>query len=471
MSTFPKTRILVLGGGFGGLYAALYLDKTFVSDPNVEVTLVSRENYALFTPMLHEVAAGELEMSDIVNPIRKMLRRAVFFQAEVQSLDLLTRRVTVSHGVLAHRQELAFDHLVLALGSETNFFNLPGLAERAITMKNGTDPFLLRNRVIALLESASLEESESVRRAMLTFVVAGGGFAGVETIGALNDFVRTAVKSYPKLNPDWIRLLLIHPGTVVLPELGESLGLYAQKKLRERRVEIQTGTRVLGYSGNRVELSSGEAVRTATLIWTAGVTPASVLKDLPCKREKGRLVVDENLEVPDFPGVWALGDCAWILNRKTGQPHPPTAQHAIRQATQVGKNIVAAIRGAPKKPFVFSTLGQLATIGRRTGVANILGIKFSGFIAWFLWRSIYLLKLPRFEKKLRVALGWTLDLLFPPDLVQYVTVRDIESLHEHLTHLRKNALQPEPEEIIPVETLTTKPVPDHSPTAERIVQT
>ena len=218
---------------------------------------------------------------------------------------------------------------------------------------------------------------------MLTFVVAGGGFAGVETVGALNDFVREAVKSYPKLNPDWIRLLLVHPGTVVLPELGENLRLYAQEKLRERRVEIQTGTRVLGFSGNRVELSSGEAVKTATLIWTAGVTPAPVLTDLPYKKEKGRLVVDENLEVPDFPGVWAVGDCAWILNRKTGQPHPPTAQHAIRQATQVGKNIVAAIRGGPKKPFVFWTLGQLATIGRRTGVANILGINFSGFIHGF----------------------------------------------------------------------------------------
>src|SRR5207302_8274125 len=169
--TSEKTHILVLGGGFGGLYAALFLDKTSVCAPTAAVTLVSRENYALFTPMLHEVAAGQLEMSDIVNPIRKMLRRAVFFQAEVQSIDLLTRRVTVSHGVLAHRQELAFDHLVLALGSETNFFNLPGLAGRAITMKNGTDPFLLRNRVVALLESASLEESESVRCAMLTFVV------------------------------------------------------------------------------------------------------------------------------------------------------------------------------------------------------------------------------------------------------------------------------------------------------------
>lgn len=461
--TSQKTRILVLGGGFGGLYAALYLDKTFFSDPNVEVTLVSRENYALFTPMLHEVAAGELEMSDIVTPIRKILRHALFFEAEVQSIDLVNRRVTISHGVLVHRQELVFDHLVLALGSETNFFNLPGLAERAITMKSGADPFLLRNRVIALLESASLEESESVRHAMLTFVVAGGGFAGVETVGALNDFVREAVKSYPKLSPDWIRLLLVHPGTVVLSELGENLGLYAQEKLRERKVEVQTGTRVLGFSGNRVELSSGEAVKTATLIWTAGVTPASVLTDLPCKKEKGRLVVDENLEVPDFPGVWAVGDSAWILNRKTGKPHPPTAQHAIREATQVGKNIVAAIRSAPKKPFVFSTLGQLATIGRRTGVANILGINFSGFFAWFLWRSIYLLKLPRFEKKLRVALGWTLDLFFPPDIVQYVTVRDVESLHEHLTHLGRNALQPEPEEILTINQSTPGSGPDHSP--------
>src|SRR6266478_5371586 len=209
----PKKRILVLGGGLGGLYAALYLDKTFAADPNVEVTLVSRENYTLFTPMLHEVAAGELEMSDIVNPIRKMLRRAAFFEAEVHSIDLPNRRVTIRHGVLAHRQELAFDHLVLALGSETNFFDLPGLAERAITMKNGTDPFLLRNRVIALLESASLEDREGVRRAMLTFVVAGGGFAGVETVGALNDFVREATDSYPKLNPDWIRVLLVHPGS------------------------------------------------------------------------------------------------------------------------------------------------------------------------------------------------------------------------------------------------------------------
>jgi len=438
---------LILGGGFGGLYAALHLDKTFASDPNVEITLVSRDNYVLFTPMLHEVASAELEMSDIVSPIRKMLRRAAFFEAEVQSIDLTARRVTVGYGVPVRRQELPFDHLVLAMGSETNFFNLPGLAERAITMKSGADPFLLRNRVIALLEYASLEESESERRAMLTFVVAGGGFAGVETIGALNDFVREAVLSYPKLNADWIRVLLVHPGAVVLPELGESLGLYAEKKLRQRRVEIQTGTRVLGYSEKGVELSHGETIRTATLIWTAGVTPAAALKDLSCRKEKDRVVVDDNLEIPEFPGVWAVGDCAWILNRKTGKPHPPTAQHAIRQAVQAAKNIAAAIRGGEKKPFVFSTLGQLATIGRRTGVASIFGIHFSGFVAWFLWRSVYLMKLPRFEKKVRVALGWTLDLFFPPDLAQYVTVRDIEYLHEHLAQLKKNVREREPEPV------------------------
>jgi NADH dehydrogenase len=390
-------------------------------------------------------------MSDIINPIRKILRHTLFYQAEVQSIDLHARRVTVTHGPLAHHQEFAFDHLVLALGSETNFFNLPGVAERAATMKSGADALLLRNRVIALLENASLEERDSVRHSQLTFVVAGGGFSGVETVGALNDFVRTAVKSYPKLDPSWIRVHLIHPGKIILPELGERLGLYAEKKLRQRGVDVRTGTRVRGYSSNEVELDNRETIKAATLVWTAGVTPASVLRDLPCKKEQGRLVVDLNLEVPEFPGVWAVGDCAWILNPKTGEPHPPTAQHAVREGTQLGKNIAAAICGGPKKPFIFSTLGQLATIGRRAGVANILGMQFSGFIAWVLWRTVYLLKLPRLEKKVRVALGWTLNLFFPPDIVQYITVRDVESLHARLTSFREEASQAKSQKTMPAE--------------------
>jgi NADH dehydrogenase len=433
-----KTRVLILGGGFGGLYAAVHLDKTVAADPNIEVTLVSRENFVLFTPMLHEVAAGELEMRDIVSPLRQMLKRVHFLEAEVEAIDLVERRVTLAYGLHHQRKNLAYDHLLIALGSETNFFKLPGVEERALTMKSLGDAVLLRNQMLATLEMASLVEDAAVRRAMLTFVVAGGGFAGVETIGAVNDFVREAVIHYPNLRDDDLRVVLIHPNAVILPELGENLGRYAQRKLANRKVEIRTETRVTAFSDHGVELGDGGTIAAQTLVWTAGVTPPAVLRDLPCKKEKGRIVVEETLELPGFPGVWAVGDCAWIPNAKTGKPHPPTAQHALRQALCGAKNIIAAIRGKRKTPFAFTTLGQLATIGRRTGVASILGIHVSGLFAWWLWRTIYLAKLPRFEKKLRVALHWTLDLFFPKDFVQHVTLHGIERVNRRLTFFREH---------------------------------
>ncbi|MDB6024897.1 MAG: dehydrogenase [Verrucomicrobiales bacterium] len=422
-----KTRVLILGGGFGGLYAALHLDKTIATDPNVEVTLVSRENFILFTPMLHEVASGELDLTDIVSPLRRTLKHVTFLEADVEAIDLVERRVTITYGLQRQQKKLSYDHLLIALGSETNFFKLPGVEERSLTMKSLRDAFVLRNQMLGLLELASLAEEASVRRAMLTFVVAGGGFAGVETIGALSDFVREAMKYYPTLMEADLRVVLVHPGSVILPELGESLGRYAQGKLATRKVEIRAETRVTGFSERGVELENGEAIATQTLVWTAGVTPPAVLQSLPCKREKGRIVVEQTLEVPGFPGVWAVGDCAWIPNPKAGNTHPPTAQHALREAVHCAKNLVATIHGKQKRTFTFATLGQLATIGRRTGVANIMGFHFSGLFAWFLWRTIYLAKLPRFEKKLRVALQWTLDLLFPEDLVQYPPRRVISA--------------------------------------------
>ena len=345
MNICQKTRILILGGGFGGLYAALHLDKAIAADPNVEVTLVSRENFVLFTPMLHEVAAGDLEMTDIVSPLRQMLKHVNFLEAEVDAIDLVERRVTLAYGAHHLQKHLAYDHLLIALGSETNFFKLPGVEERALTMKSLGDAVLLRNHMLATLEMASLVEDSAVRRAMLTFVVAGGGFAGVETIGALNDFVREAVLYYPNLREADVRVVLIHPNAVILPELGENLGRYAHRKLASREVEIRTETRVTAFSNHGVELGDGETIAAHTLVWTAGVTPPAVLRDLPCKKEKGRIVVGETLEVPGFPGVWAVGDCAWIPNSKTGNPHPPTAQHALREAVYGAKNILAAIRG------------------------------------------------------------------------------------------------------------------------------
>ena len=435
-----NSRVLILGGGFGGFYVAHHLDKTLAADPTVEVTLVSRENFLLFTPMLHEVAAGDLDLSDIVSPPRQVLKHVEFLEAEVERIDLDERKVTLAYGIERWQKELFYDHLVLALGSETNFFRVPGVEERALTMKSLGDAFYLRNHALALLEIASLTEDGAARRAMLTFVVAGGGFAGTETIGALNDYLRSAKEYYPALAEDEVRVVLVHPSAVILPELGESLGRYAQEKLAARNVEIRLETRVSGYSDRGVELANGETIPALTLVWTAGVAPPGILQSLPCKKEKGRVVVEETLEVPGFPGLWAVGDCAWIPNPQAGSPHPPTAQHAMREALQCAKNIVAAIQGGQKKRFAFTTLGQLAAIGHRTGVANIMGFHFSGLIAWWLWRTIYLAKLPRLEKKIRVALKWTLELLFSKDIAQYVTLGGLERVERRIDYLRHHPM-------------------------------
>ena len=418
-----KSRVLILGGGFGGMYAALEFERALARGADLDVTLVNRDNFFLFTPMLHEVAASDLDITNIVSPVRKLLRRVTFFHGDIESIDLANKRVGLSHGHEEHCHSLPYDHLVLALGSTTNFFNLPGLADRALTMKSLDDAILLRNRLIANLEEADFECCAPLRAPLLNFVVAGGGFAGVETIAGMNDFLREAVRFYPHLREDMLRVILVHPGKVILPELGEKLGVYAHRKLVERNVEIHANCKVTAVTDREVTLSDGTTITTNTLVWTAGTCPNSLLDTLPCAKERGRVLVNEYLEVPEWPGVWAFGDCAFVPNRKTGKSHPPTAQHALREGKVAAQNILATIRGEEKKPFLFSTLGQLAPIGKRTGVANILGVNFSGFIAWWLWRTIYLMKLPRFEKKVRVALDWTLDLLFSKDLVQFMTVR------------------------------------------------
>ena len=436
-----KTKVIILGGGFGGVYAALRLDKTVARRADVEVTLVSRDNFLLFTPMLHEVASGDLNPSDIVNPIRRMLKRVQFVQADVRSIDLAAKRVHCTRNLRPVPLDLDYDHLVLALGSETNFFGLQGVAENAVTLKTLGDAALLRARVLGILEMASLEPDADVRKQMLTFVVAGGGFAGVETVGAINDLVHEALRYYPQLAPQEVRVVLVHPGEVVLPELGEKLGRYAQQKLVDRGVKVRPRTKVTSYINALVAISSGEAVPAVTLIWTAGVTPNPVIAQLPCKKEKGRIMVDEFLEVPGFPGLWAMGDCAAVPDAKTGELQPPTAQHALRQARHAAKNIEAVPAGHQKKPFRFSTIGQLASIGHRHGVANILGMNFSGFIAWLLWRSVYLLKLPRLAKKTRVALSWLLEMIFSKDLEQMLTLRDVELISRIATSVRSDVAE------------------------------
>ncbi|MGA7448193.1 MAG: NAD(P)/FAD-dependent oxidoreductase [Terriglobales bacterium] len=422
MDRVPRKRILILGGGFAGLTVAMELEKKLAQDPSVEITLINRENFFLFTPMLHEVAASDLDLTTIVNPVRKMLRRVHLFAGEVDRIDIEQKRVVVSHGFDHHHHTLEFDFLVLGLGSVTNLYGIPGLQEYALTMKTLGDAMRLRNHLIAHLEEAD-SDCCKVKEPLLAFVIAGGGFAGVETVAGINDFVRGALRSYPNLTEDMLRIVLVHSGPVILPELDEKLGTYAQRKLAGRKVELRLNARVEGFCGRVVRLSDGSTIHTNTLVWTAGTSPNPLLETIPCAKERGRLLVTESLELQAWPGVWALGDCAAIPDRRTGRFCPPTAQHALREAKVVAHNVIASVCGKAKKRFDFSTIAQLAAIGRRTGVANILGINFSGFVAWWLWRTIYLSKLPRLEKKLRVAFDWTLDLIFSKDLVQFLDIR------------------------------------------------
>lgn len=426
MST-AKPRVLILGGGFGGMYAALEFERALERGANLDVTLVNHDNFFLFTPMLHEVAASDIDVTNIVSPIRKLLCKVTFFHGEVESIDLEQKRVGLSHGHDKHCHALPYDHLVLALGASTNFFDIPGLAPRAFTMKTLSDAIALRNHLIANLEEADFECGASLRTGLMNFVVAGGGFAGVETIAAMNDFLREAVRFFAHLREDMLRIILVSAGPVILPELGEKLGTYAQRKLTEQKVEIHANCKVTAVTDHDITLSDGTTVTTNTLVWTAGISPHALLGTLPCPKTKGRVLVNEYLEVPGWSGVWALGDCAMVPDRKTGSFHPPTAQHALREGRVAAQNILATVQQGWKRPFVYSTIGLLAPIGKRTGVANILGINFSGFIAWWLWRTIYLLKLPRFEKKVLVALDWTLDVLFSKDLVHFRTTRSPSS--------------------------------------------
>ncbi|HEV2495093.1 MAG TPA: NAD(P)/FAD-dependent oxidoreductase [Terriglobia bacterium] len=377
MSKDQRKQILILGGGFAGLYAAMELEKTLGRDPDVEITLVNRENFFLFTPMLHEVAASDLDITTIVNPVRRMLRRVNFLAGEVERIDLPNKQVDVSHGFDHHGHSLKYDFLVLGLGSVTNFHNLPGLEERALTMKSLGDATTLRNRLIAHLEEADSDCCRE-KEPLLTFV-AGGGFAGVETVAGINDFLRDVLPSYPHLREQLLRVVLVHPGPVILPELDEKLGTYAQEKLAERKVEIRVNTKVVAVSDEGVKLSDGSMIEGKTLIWTAGTSPHPLTQSLPCVKERGRLTTNERLELPDWPGVWALGDCAAVPDLKTGQACPLTAQHALRQGKVVAHNVRAAVRGGDSKRFVFSTIGQLAAIGRRTRRGQYPGRELLGF--------------------------------------------------------------------------------------------
>ena len=429
----PKKRIVILGGGFAGMKAAECLERDLKKDPSVSITLASENNALLFTPMLAEVAGSSLEPSHISTPLRTSLHRTEFIRARVTGVDLENRKVKLDAGATGGEScesELSYDHIVFALGAVSNYLGLSNVQRLAFDFKSLIDAIRIRNHVIEMFERADRERDPEARQALLTFVVAGGGFAGAELAGALNDFSRGILADYPNLRNGEVRVVLAHSRDRILPELSESLARYAQTRMEMRGVEFRLNTRLSDAREGVVVLSDGE-IPAETLVWTAGTAPNPLTKTSSLEKDKrGALIVDEDLSVPGYAGVWALGDCAAVMDAKTDKPCPPTAQFALREAATLAKNIRASLEGRPTKGFHFDSLGALCVVGHQTACAELTipfarskSMRFSGLLAWFMWRGIYLGKLSSLERKIRVLVDWTVELFFPKDIVQTIELR------------------------------------------------
>jgi len=411
-------RILILGGGYGGVGVLKQLQEAFQSDPEVSISLVSQDNFFLHTPLLPEMATGMLASRHIATPIRAFCKRARYYQAKVEQIDLNNNIVTITRTLDNQKRDLEYDYLVTALGGKTNFFGNKNIEKYALTIKTLGDAITLRNHIISILESADQEEDPGLLSKLMTFVVVGGGFSGVETVGEINDFVReSAEKFYRNIDVEKIRIILVSAGEKILPEIGD-LGEYAVKSLTNNGVEIIKNTKLVDAEAEHVVLDNGMKIPCGTLVWAGGVTVDPVISNLDTEHSpRGNVVVDKFLKLKNHPNVFALGDCASITDERTGKPYPPTAQHAVREAKIVSKNIISSVRDEnSQKAFVYQSKGSMAKIGKRNGVALLMGNKIHGFAAWFLWRQYYLSTLPTTEKKFRVAIDWFADLFFPRDI-------------------------------------------------------
>ena len=416
MRSNPK-QIIILGGGFAGVYAARYLEKLLRSN-EASITLINRENYWVYQPMLPEVISGSIGLTNVVSPIRRLCPRTNLIMREVEDIDLDKQIVTISPGFRPRQLQLTYDQLVIALGNITNFHGMPGLMENAMPFRTLADAMALRNHLIHVLEEADVEEEPELRRQLLTFVVGGGGFSGVEVMAELNDFVCSVKRNYLCLRNEPHRCVIVQAANRILPEMSEPLAMSAQRILRKRGVEIILNDRLKAATSERAILQSGTEIPCKTLVSTVPSALPPVIQKLNCPKEHGKLLVNTGLELKDYEGkVWALGDCASIQT-VAGTMVPPTAQHAIREAATAAINIAAAIRGGRRMEFEFESLGTFGSLGHGSAVAQILGVKVSGLLAWLLWRCIYLMKMPGLNRKVRIAADWLLHLLFPPELAQ-----------------------------------------------------
>jgi len=428
---------VILGGGFAGVECARQLELQFKDNSEIELLMVSEDNFLLFTPMLPQVASGMIETRHIILPIRTICKNTKFYEGRVKNIDPYGKLVTLWGTGDKRSISIHYDFLVVALGSETNFFGMSDVEKNAYTMKTLNDAVVLRNRVIDMLEQAENETDPILRKSFLNFVVVGGGFAGIETAGELMDLLLDARKHYPTIQKKDLRVIVLEALGMILPGFNQKLADFAKDKMVERGIDIRLKTAVTSFDGNEVTTktvdptprdsvddSVVDSIRTKTLVWTAGVTPVNTIKRSMFKTDKGKLIINDFLEVPDFPGVFAIGDCALFLDPETQRPFPPTAQIAEAQAKTAAKNLTSLIKNSEKEKFVYHSKGQMAIIGKRSGIATFLGMNISGFWAWLIWRNVYLSKITTFDKRIRVFLDWAIDLFFDRDISRLKLMKD-----------------------------------------------
>lgn len=412
-------KILILGGGFGGINVLKSIQNKFKNEPNIRISIVSKDNYFLYTPMLPQVSSGLIHPSDITIPIRKLCKQAEFYQASISSIDLEQKLVTITRTFDGKVRALDYDYLIIALGSNTNFFDNKNIEEHSFVIKTVEDAIAIHDQIIHMLESAAQISDVDFKKKLMTFTVVGAGFAGVETMGEINYLVRESVKNfYPSIGKENISMNLVASEEFILPELGPKLGKDAGKYLRKAGVNVITNTKAVDTGEDFVELDNGEKIPCMTLIWAAGVVIDPIVSSLKCKHDKsGKLKVAKYLRLTEYENVFALGDCALITNPSTGKAYPPTAQNSIHQSTTVANNLYSMITGKTKlKEFTFESKGMMTTLGRRVAIAVVYGLHCKGSLAWLIWRTYYLYKLPMLEKRFQVATSWIADLLFKRDL-------------------------------------------------------
>jgi len=418
-----EKHIVILGAGFAGTTLARALERRL--SESYCITLISRDNYITYNPLLAEVVGSSILSSHVVAPVRQMLKRTRFCMVNVTDIDLEKKQI---HYLGEGSGVIEYDEIVIACGVRANLDLLPGMAKYALPLKTVGDAMFLRNRVIARLEQAELQQRMESRLWLTTFIIIGGGFSGVEVTGEIADFLHAAHRYYKRTNERDFRVLLLHGGDRLLLELPAKLSAFTLRKMQAHKIDVRLNTRVARVDGRGVVLESGERIDAGTVICTIGTAPHTLVEQLPLTKERGRVLTNPDMSVLDFPGVWALGDCAAIPNAYDDRLSPPTAQFATRQAGQLAKNIHRTTQGKKTRAFQFRPLGQLSSIGHNKAVAVVFGIHFSGFIGWLLWRGVYLLKFPTFARKVRLFFEWSWEMLFPQDVVHLShsrTKRDI----------------------------------------------